>query len=380
MWNRLKTLDPLLYVLPLALSVVGVIVIYTLTNDSAGIGTALRQALFAAIGTALMLGLTFLDYRSLRPIGPWAYGIGMFLLLLVKLVGSSSFGAARWINIGPLQLQPSELFKDILIITLAAWLSRGARALDTRTFSGAVLIVLVPVIAVMAQPDLGTALVLVVSGLGMILHSRIERWHRFAVFGVVIAGVLAITLSYKGVPPFTHVLKPYQKGRIETFINPTANLKTDDAQTVAAKYHINQSMIAVGSGGLIGKGLGQGSQSQLNFLPVAQADFIFAAIAEAWGLVGSYAVIAVFATLAFRFLNAARIAKDDFGSLLCVGILIKLLFEIMVNIGMNIGKMPVTGIPLPFLSYGGTAMLSNFVLIGIAQSVVIRYKRLTFER
>jgi len=205
----------------------------------------------------------------------------------------------------------------------------------------------------------------------MLFYAPLVRWQRvFLTVGILLVAMV-ITLSFKGVSPFKGILKDYQKDRLISFIDPSKD-------PAGSGYNVQQSKIAVGSGGLLGQGLGEGSQSQLNFLPVAHADFIFAGIAEAWGLIGSYGVIFVFGILCFRLLHAARIAKDDFGMLLCVGITIKLIFELLVNIGMNIGIMPVTGIPLPFLSYGGTTLLTNAILIGVAQSVVTRHKRLTF--
>jgi len=166
-------------------------------------------------------------------------------------------------------------------------------------------------------------------------------------------------------------MKDYQKDRLASFIQPARD-KTGSG------YNVLQSVIAVGSGGLTGKGLGFGSQSQLNFLPVAHADFIFAGIAEAWGLVGSLAILALFGLLMSRLIQAARIAKDEFGMLICIGVLVKIALEMLVNIGMNIRIMPVTGIPLPFLSYGGTTLLTNALCLGLVQSIVMRYKRLTF--
>ncbi len=373
MWSRLKTLDPLLYLLPLILMGISVVMIYTLTNDTAGYGTALRQGIFAGIGLVLMVLATLTDYRNVRNWVPWVYGIGVILLAIVQVKGQTAFGAARWINIGTFQLQPGEIFKAIIILILAAVLGRSTKPIVGRQFFLAILLIAVPALAILLQPDLGTSLVVVATGIGMLLYSRTVRWQKvFIICGVAMVA-LVITLSFHGVSPFTNVLKGYQKDRLASFVDPSRDKK-------GTGYNVQQSKIAVGSGGLLGRGLGEGTQSQLNFLPVAHADFIFAGIAEAWGLVGSYGVILLFGVLTARLLIAARIAKDEFGMLICVGIVIKLFFELLVNIGMNIGIMPVTGIPLPFLSYGGTTMVTNALLIGIAQSIVTRHKRLTFER
>lgn len=372
MWNKFKTLDPWLYAISIILMVISVVVIYTLTVDFSGLGIYVRQAVYAVIGLALMISVTFLDYRGLKAWAPWIYLGGFISLILVKLVGKSDFGAQRWIDIGPVQLQPAELEKLIIIIVLAALLSRAVHVVSNKTFFFSLLLIIVPLLVVLKQPDLGTAIVIGVSSVGILLHAQITRFQKGVIIGGIVAIVLIFTLSFKGVTPFSKVLKDYQKDRLVSFIQP-------DRDQSGTGYNVLQSVIAVGSGGLTGKGLGFGSQSQLHFLPVAHADFIFAGIAEAWGLVGAWGIIVLYVILLFRILQAARIAKDTFGMLLCIGILIKILVEVLVNVGMNIRLMPVTGIPLPFLSYGGTTLITNALAIGIVQSVVIRYKRLTFQ-
>lgn len=373
MWSRFKTLDPLLLVLPVVLMTASTVVIYVLTVDTAGISTAFRQGLFSIISVILMVALTFVDYRALRAWAPWIYSVGLALLALVEIIGRNNFGAQRWIDLGIFQLQPGELMKFILIIGLAALLSRRLPTLSWRHFLQALGLIAIPAALVLLQPDLGTAVVLVVIGTGTVLYSRLPRQAKGVLIGLLLVGIISVGLSFKNVGPFTHLLKDYQKDRLASFIDP----KRDPAKS---GYNVIQSRIAVGSGGLTGRGLGFGSQSQLNFLPVAHADFIFAGIAEAWGIIGSYGVIILYALLVLRILNAARISGDEFGMLICIGLASKLIFEVLVNIGMNMGIMPVTGIPLPFLSYGGTTLLTNAMLLGVAQSVVVRYKRLTFER
>jgi rod shape determining protein RodA len=373
MWSRFKTLDPFLLVLPIVLMTISTVVIYVLTVDTAGLSTAFRQGLFSFVSLILMVVFTFVDYRALRAWAPWIYTIGLGLLALVEIVGRNSFGAQRWIDLGIFQLQPGELMKFILIIGLAALFSRRLPTLTWKTFLQGAALLFIPAVLVLFQPDLGTSLVLVVIGTGIMLYSRLAKVQKVVLLIVLALGATAVMLSFMNVKPFTHLLKDYQKDRLASFIDP----KRDPAKT---GYNVIQSKIAVGSGGLTGRGLGFGSQSQLNFLPVAHADFIFAGIAEAWGIIGSYAVMAVYAFLIIRILSAARIAGDEFGMLICVGLACKLIFEVLVNIGMNMGIMPVTGIPLPFLSYGGTTLLTNALLLGVVQSVVVRYKRLTFER
>lgn len=371
MRNRFKALDPWLYVLPFILALISVVVIYTLTINSAGPGTYLRQAVYALLGIPLILAATTFDYRNLKGWAPWAYGFGLISLLAVKLIGKSDFGAQRWIDLKLFQFQPGEFEKIIVIVVLATILARPIGVLSNSRFLLVLLVLFVPFASVLIQPDLGTALVIMVSGLAVLVHARLSRLQRLMLMGGALTVMICFGLSFHGVKPFDKLLKPYQKDRLASFIDPSRD-KTGSG------YNVEESVIAVGSGGLSGKGLGFGSQSQLNFLPVAHADFIFAGIAEAWGLVGSWAIVGLFAILLSRLLLAARIAKDEFGMLLCIGIAAKIAIEVLVNVGMNIRLMPVTGIPLPFLSFGGTTMLTNMLAIGLVQSVVIRYKRLTF--
>lgn len=371
MWNRFKTLDPWLFVLPIMLMVMGVVVIFALTIDSSGPGLYQKQAISAGISLVLLILMAFVDYRSLRAWSFWLYMAGLISLVLVRFLGTEEFGAKLWIKVAGFQFQPGELLKFMTIVALAAVLSRGGPRISNRQFVLAAIYLIIPVLAILLQPDLGTALVIAVSGVAIMLHARLSRMQKILVIAGVVCAVSVVILSFEEVKPFNHVLKEYQKDRLLSFVEPNR----DES---GSGYNVLQSVIAVGSGGISGKGLGNGSQSQLNFLPVAQADFIFAVIAEAWGLVGAWGTLALFGLLLFRTLQAGRIAKDDFGALICAGVTAKIIFEVLVNVGMNIRLMPVTGIPLPFLSYGGTALLTNALLMGTVQSIVMRYKRLTF--
>jgi rod shape determining protein RodA len=370
MWNRFKTLDPWLYVIPAVLLTISVVVIYALTVESQGTSLFYRHLFFSVAALVVMLLTTFVDYRSLRGWAGWIYLAGLAGLALVEFIGTVEFGAQSWIELGFFRLQPGELSKLILVIVLAALLATRKKISGGR-FILAILLLLIPAAVILQQPDFGTALVAGIAGVAVLLYAPLLRWQRIVVIAGVIFLASGVALSFRGVAPFDHLLKDYQKDRLASFIDPSRDKSRSG-------YNVVQSVIAVGSGGLTGKGLGFGSQSQLNFLPVAHADFIFAVIAEAWGLVGAWGVIVLLGMLASRVILAAHVAKDTFGALVCVGIAAKLLTEILVNIGMNIQVMPVTGIPLPFLSYGGTTMLTNALAIGLVQSIVIRYKRLTF--
>lgn len=371
MWSRFKTFDPWLIILPVILSVISVIFIYILTFDRSGGALAMRQGIIAGVGLIGMLVLSVLDYRSLKAWRFWLYGGLLLALLAVRLFGETVFGAKSWIVIAGFQFQPSEFGKIIVVIVLSAMLQSKARFLPGKQFFLSVLLGLIPVGMVLLQPDLGTSMIIAMIIFVIALHAKLSRLQRGLVIGAFVLIVAVIGASFKDISPFGGLLKDYQKKRFASFIDP-------EADKSGSGYNVSQSKIAVGSGGLLGRGLGYGSQSQLNFLPVVHADFIFAAIAEAWGLVGSYSILGLFIFLIVRLLNAARISQDEFGSLLCIGMATMLLFQVVVNVGMNIGLMPVTGIPLPFLSYGGTAILAYFLGLGIVQSVVIRSKRLTF--
>ena len=370
MWNRFKTLDPWLYAIPVILIAISLVMIYTLTITSSGPSLAVHQAIFSVLGLLLMVGFTFIDYRTFKGWSVWLYFFGLLSLIAVKVIGKSDFGAQRWINIGPFQYQPGEFEKLLIVVTMASWLSYVRNALSGRRFWISVAALLVPAAAVILQPDLGTAIVSVCAGLGVVLYSHLQRWQVMAIGLGILAVVLSVALSFHNVKPFNKILKDYQRDRLASFVQPNRDAS-------GSGYNVVQSVIAIGSGGVTGEGLG-GSQSRLNFLPVAHADFIFAGIAEAWGLVGSWGVIGLYGILLWRLMQAAIIAKDEFGMLVCVGITIKIMVEVLVNVGMNMRLMPVTGIPLPFLSYGGTALLTNTLAMGIVQSIVIRYKKLTF--
>ena len=368
MWSRFRTLDPWLFTLPLLLMALSVLMIYFLNPDSA---LYLRQLTYGLLGIVGLGLAAFIDYRSLQAWWPWIYAGSLLGLLAVRLFGTTQFGAKLWINFGFFQFEPGELFKLVGLIAVAALLSRNREAGRFGRFLLAAFAGVLPVLLIILQPNLGTALVLLAEVVTVLLYANIRTWQRWLVVISLAFGVAAVVLCFLNVRPFTHILKPFQKARLTSFIDPKAD-------PLNSGYNIEQSVIAVGSGGVTGTGLGNGSQSQLNFLPVAQADFIFAVIAENWGLIGAWSVLAIYLFLILRVIQAARIAKDQLGALLCIGVAAKLIFEVLVNVGMNVRLMPVTGIPLPFLSYGGTTLLTNALAVGIVQSVALRYKRLTF--
>lgn len=355
----LRTIDWTFVVIPLLLVAFGIAILYSF-SFSGQKNLAVLSAVYALLGFLAMVFLALLDYRTLKNLSPYIYILMLFLLILVLVIGSQVFGARRWLDFGVFQLQPSELMKLVLILLLA----RIAPADGQMSIRRLVLIglaVLIPFILVLNQPDLGTAGVIAVISLAMVAHTKPPRWFwpAFIVIGLVAA------------PTVWSQLKPYQKQRLSTFIQPAS-----DPSGVG--YNVAQSKIAVGAGGIWGRGLGQGSQSQLNFLPVAHTDFIFAAIAEASGFIGSVVLIGLYVILIWRALHASMLSQDSYGRFVALGIATMFLFQSGVNIGMNIGIFPVTGIPLPFVSFGGSGMITNFAAVGILQSIYIRHKKIRF--
>lgn len=362
-FRKIKNLDWILIAVTLFLLIIGALVIYSTTSQTSGFSEVRNQIIYGSLGFFLLFLFAFIDYRALKSFTQILYVSMIGLLLYVLVLGRIAHGATRWINLGFFQLQPSEIAKFVIIVVLAKYLSEKA---DKKNSLPVFLIslgyTLVPVILVMAQPDLGTALVLLAIWFGMVLASQIKKIY---VFGFCIITGISLPLVYE-------FLKDYQKKRILTFLNPAS-----DPQ--GAGYNVLQSTISVGSGKIFGRGLGHGPQSQLKFLPERYTDFIFAVLGEELGLAGGIILILLFLILIFRIIRISKISSDSFGSFLAVGVASWILFQVFVNIGMNIGIMPVTGIPLPLISYGGSSALAIMISFGLLQSVIMRYKKLDFK-
>jgi rod shape determining protein RodA len=319
------------------------------------------QIIYAVIGLVGAIILTIFDYRSWDSLAYVIYALGIGLLVAIFFFGSNQFGASRWIDLGVFQLQPSEIFKMILIIILAKFLSRWSGNFTLPRLLVVLVAAAIPTLLVFVQPDLGTASVLFTITLGMLVFARLP-WRWWVAFAALAAIMMPVGYLH---------LKPYQKERIHVFLHPE-----DDP--LKKGYNVKQAKIAIGSGGLMGQGLGKGSQSQLNFLPVAHTDFIFSGLAEATGLLGSSILIGLYFVLVARIFKIAELARDSFGMFLAIGVAIMVGFQIFVNIGMNLGLLPVTGIPLPLVSSGGTALIMTMAALGILQSIYIRHKKITF--
>lgn len=360
-----KNFDWWLLIGALLLSLIGILVIFSTNLKVSSIAPATdvrNQIIFLVIALAGFFGLAWVDYRVWTKLTRPLYLIMIGLLLVVEFLGKTALGATRWINFGFFQFQPSELAKIVLIIVFAKFFSdHYDRLSDPKQVLLSLGYLLLPLGLVLAQPDLGTGLVLVVIWFAMALASSMPKRYLVALLA---AGVLFLPIGL-------HFLKPYQRQRIDTFLQPTAN-------PLGSGYNVVQSTIAVGSGQLLGRGLAAGSQSQLNFLPSQHTDFIFAVLAEKLGFVGAAILLVIFAALLGRALIVTYKAQDRFGFFLGVGIVAMLIFHIVINVGMNMGIMPVTGIPLPFVSYGGTSLLVSLAAVGLLESISIRRQKIQF--
>ncbi len=329
----------------------------TVHTKFASFGT--RQIFWIAAGLVGMFVLAKIDYHRLIDISPWLYGFFVLSLVAVKVAGHKALGARRWIAFGPFQFQPSEWVKLVLIIAVARYFANlGGRNLTWTDIFKAFGMVGVPMILVLIQPDLGTTLTyapILVAGL-FLGGINLKQATILIVCGAVLIG--AAWSSGK-------ILKPYQKARLTSFINPT-----NDPH--GAGYQVLQSEIAVGSGGVWGKGLEKGTQTQGYFLPIPYTDFIFAAFSEEHGFVGAFIVLLLYFLILMRLIQNAQTAADLPGSLIIMGMVAVLTFQIAVNVGMVIGLMPVTGIPLPLMSYGGSSVLFTFLALGVTMNVRMR--------
>jgi len=321
-----------------------------------------RQGLFAILNGALAVFLMNFDYKMLQRYGNRLYIFNIIMLLAVMFLGHSALGAQRWIQLGPITLQPSEFSKLIMIVSLAAMLEDKMGKLNNlHDLLPVAAYVGLPFLLVMKQPDLGTSLVFMAIFLGMIFACGVNLRLLGSIFGVFVACM----------PILWHFLKDYQKMRIMVFMDPNVD-------PLGSGYHIIQSKIAIGSGMLFGKGLFGGTQSQLNFLPENHTDFIFAVVGEELGFIGAAFLLVLYLIVLWRGVKIARDASDTFGMLLAVGITSMLAFHVLVNVGMTTGIMPVTGIPLPLMSYGVSSLTTNIMSIAILLNIHMRKQKLLF--
>ncbi|HEX7255520.1 MAG TPA: rod shape-determining protein RodA [Gaiellaceae bacterium] len=323
-----------------------------------------RQAMFALMGTVGLVGALFVDPSVYRRYRKAVYGLLLGMLLIVMVVGTEVRGSTRWIDLGFFQFQPSEFGKLLLALFLAGLLAeRGKRVTESRTTLVAIGAAALPTLFVFFQPDIGTALVY-----GAILVAALffagTRWRDLAVMATV-GAVLAAFVLWAGPAMGVEILEPYQRDRLTAFTDPSKNPR-------GAAYNINQSITAVGSGGLDGRGVTGATQTRLDYLPEHETDFVFAALSEQRGFVGASILLCLYLLLIWRGIRVIATARNPFAATVAGAIVFGLLFQTFVNIGMTIGIAPITGIPLPFVSVGGSAMVTNLLAVGVLQAIAIR--------
>ena len=346
--------DWLLLAAALLLSVISVTEIYSATMAQGASTYSLRQLAWVAVGAVCLLAISAIDYHLISEHIPWLYMLGIGALLYTLLLGHRVSGSKSWVGFGSLAFQPSELIKMIAVVALARYLSelRNSKYMTISQIIKACAIVMVPMGLILLQPDLGTAL----SYLPVIAVGLFVRGIRpIALVSLVLGFVLVLPVSWL-------VLRPYQKERILTFMDP-------ERDPLGKGYQVTQSKIAIGSGGLLGKGVFRGSQNTLGFLPTRHTDFIFSVVGEELGFVGVMVTLGLLSFIIFRSIYNAQTARDNLGLFIVMGVVGVFFFHLIVNVGMVIGFMPTTGIPLPFLSYGGSSVLTAYVALGLVMSV-----------
>ena len=358
----LRSFDWLLFLAPFLLSIFGLAAIYSVELSQLGATSApffefKKQVLALGAGVVIVFILSRARPELFRGTARLWYVAGLILLAAVLFFGVTIRGTRGWFNYAGFSFQPVEFMKVAVVLVLAAFIAKQGRIFASIWFIiGSGVLIIAPVLLVIIQPDLGSALLLFGSWYVLMWILPTKRWFLLA---------LTLLAALTAVLAWAFVLKPYQKDRVRTFLNPARD-------SLGAGYNINQSIIAVGSGRLFGRGLGFGSQSQLKFLPESQTDFIFSVIAEELGLLGVLFVLVLFAVFLWRLILLARRGHDDFTMLAPLAIAVVIFLQMMVNIGAAIGIVPVTGLTLPFVSYGGSSLFFNYVLIAIAESIALR--------
>ena len=368
---RLRDFDPILLLAALALVALGVLLIYSGSLTRYGPPTGfdfthpvVRQGVFAGVGLVLALVMARLDYKFLGIVSAGLYIVSIAALVYVLAVGESAYGARRWILVGGTLVQPSEIAKLVTIIALAKYLSdREGTIGSVRVLLTSLAIAAVPAVLVFAEPDLGSALIFGVIWLGMVIVTG-AKWRH-------LASLLAVAMVL--LPFFLITLvSDYQQERISVWLNP-------ESDPQGSGWNILQAEISIGSGGVFGKGLTEGTQTQLDYLRTQTTDYVFSVLGEELGFVGALALLGLFVVLLWRGLRVAEVSRDLLGRLLATGRVIFILLQTFINVAVNVGLLPVTGIPLPFVSQGGSSLITLFVGLGILQSVVLRHRRPTFR-
>ncbi|HLC99792.1 MAG TPA: rod shape-determining protein RodA [Patescibacteria group bacterium] len=361
--DMLRGLDLFLIAAAALLVLFGVLALYSLDGGIVGFGSkSFRQIGWVAVSLFAFIVFSFLDYNQLRKNAGLLFIGSIVLLITVLIIGKAAHGTTGWIQFGQFGFQPVELVKIVLIVVLARFFSATQNLSILWMVVGSFILALIPFALVLLQPDLGSGILFIVVWFGLIVVRGLSwRW----ITAILVTALIIAAAGWTA-------LKPYQQDRVLTFLEP-------GQRSSAAGYQAIQSVVAVGSGEILGRGLGFGSQSQLRFLPEASTDFVFAAIAEEFGFIGVMIFFAAFVFLCYRLYVTAATSRDDFAYLVAAGMFILLSAEVFINSAMNVGLFPITGIPFPLVSYGGSSLLATFIGLGIIQSVFRRRKALSFS-
>ncbi|MEE8369665.1 MAG: rod shape-determining protein RodA [Dehalococcoidia bacterium] len=367
--RQIRHFDVLLLLLVAGLVSYGALLLYSASLNSypegiSSLGHPVAKHLaFAALGLAAMAAVAWLDYRVFGQMAPALYALAIVMLAGVLVVGDSAFGSTRWYSFAGIQVQASEVAKLLMIVALARFLAdRQARMHELRVFLVSLAMAALPAALVLAEPDMGTAIIFGAIWLGMVLMAGVPMRYVMVLSGILLSGIPFAALAVMG---------DYQRERIGLWLNPNAD-------PLGGGFNILQAEISVGSGGLFGKGLTEGTQTQFDFLRTSMTDYIFSVLGEELGLVGALVLFALFMALLFRGIRAATLARDPFGRLLATGIVMMILFQVFINVAVNIRLLPVTGIPLPFISQGGSSLIMLFAALGFLQGIVLRHKQIEF--
>lgn len=354
--------DYILLAVTVILVLFGLAMIYSATKDSPELGNRVwDQAIIAIIGLIILFLVAVFDYRLLAHFNRSLYLFTIGALTATTIIGYAQMGAQRWLNVGNVLIQPSEFAKIIVVLVLAKFLADRKMQMDSlRTVLLSFVLVAVPVFLIYQQPDLSTAISLLVAWGGMVIVAGMRPLHMVLLGGSLLFSLPAIWLNLQG----------YQRDRVLLFLDPSRD--------EYAQYNIDQALIALGSGGWLGQGYGSGIQTQGRFLKVRHTDFIFSVVGEEMGLIGAVILLVLIFIIIVRGLRAAALARDVYGRLIAVGVVTIIAFQTVVNVGMNLGVSPVTGIPLPFISYGRSSLLTFLIGIGLLESVVMRHRKLEF--
>jgi len=351
---KLKSFDQTLFILIFLLVVIGIVLQYSLSLSTPGVNFFTKQCIFAAIGFLLFLGISFIDFRLIKATAFLIYLLAILLLIIVLIFGKELRGTKGWLDLGFFNFQPAELAKLAAIIVLAKFWQVVRSPIKPKDLLFSLVLILPLFFLIIKQPDLGSALTIILIWLGVVFLVDSNKKHLLSLLLIV---VLVTTISW------FFLLEPHQKDRISIYLNPTRD-------SLASGYQINQSMIAIGSGQFLGRGFGLGPQSQLKFLPDSETDFAFAVLAEEFGLMGCLLLLVVYALLLLRLMRIARQVYGNFSLVLICGVTIYLFFQMIINIGMNIGLAPVIGLPLPLVSYGGSSLVITLISLGLVESVL----------